>query len=211
MIRFHKFSLIIVVIALLIILLSGSIMSHVKEPDFKVLKEEQNIQIREYVPIIAAEVIMNGERDKAINSGFKVLADFIFGNNTTKKEIAMTAPVMQQQNEKIAMTAPVIQQQTNPNEWKVQFVMPADYTVENLPTPNDPRIKIISIPNRKFVVISFSGLSTKKNLESHLKQLQDYVAVHRLQITGEPVFAFYNPPWTLPFLRRNEIMYQLIK
>lgn len=203
--------IIIGLIALLIaaFALSGTIMSQVDEPEYKVLESSGNIEVRQYEPTIVAQVLVEGVRKEAISKGFRMLADFIFGNNKSDKEIAMTAPVTQQEGKKIAMTAPVTQQKGEDKYWRVRFVMPAEYTLETLPKPIDEKIEILSIPDQTFAVIRFSGSSTEENLKEHLQELQSYLAQNKLEPIGDPIYAFYNPPWTLPFLRRNEIMIEL--
>jgi effector-binding domain-containing protein len=198
----NKFSL-----PLLLLLLTGCAVSDVKEPAFTVLETHEAISVREYAPMLVAEVTMSGERNKAINDGFRVLADYIFGNNRSQQKIAMTAPVTQQASEKIAMTAPVIQQSDPQGQgWLVRFVMPANYTTETLPQPVDSRVRIISVPAHKMVVIRFSGTSSAANLSEHEQALRTWLASSSYKSNGGPVYAFYNPPWTLPWWRRNEIL-----
>lgn len=187
----------------------GPIMSQVETPAYDVVASHDSIDLREYAPMIIAQTRAEGEREEAIGDGFRVLADYIFGNNTTKADIAMTAPVQQSAaGEEIAMTAPV-QQQSQGEAWQVQFVMPSDYTLETLPKPNDERVTLRQVPARRFVAITFSGLNSDENIARHEAQLQDFMARHDLQAQGAPVYAFYNPPWTLPFLRRNEVMIEV--
>ena len=189
--------------------LSGSIMSRVAEPKFKLIAVDSNFEIREYVPVIAAEVEVAGERRQAINAGFRLIAGYIFGGNAPAQKIAMTAPVTQQRGEKIAMTAPVTQQASG-DVWKVRFIMPEGYTLVTLPRPNNERVKLIAIPAKRFVVIRFSGSQKDANVTPQQQKLLDYVRAHHLPTTGEPTLAFYNPPWTLPFLKRNEVMIELL-
>lgn len=158
--------------------------------------------------MIIAEVEVDGKREEAIQEGFRMLADYIFGNNTVKQDIAMTAPVQQQVNEKIAMTAPVQQQASN-NAWKVSFVMPSIYSMESLPKPNSDKVMIKEIPEKEFIVIRFSGLHSAANLADQEKLLLKHVAEQQIKTVGSVKYAFYNPPWTLPFLRRNEIMIEI--
>lgn len=200
----------ILTLFLVLLAMSGTIMSQVNEPKFKVIESHGNIEIREYEPLLVAEVRVEGERKEAISKGFRILADYIFGNNAPSQKISMTAPVMQQPGEKIAMTAPVIQQATDHSgHWKVSFVMPAGYTLETLPLPNNSQIEILSIPAKRYLVIRFSGLAGEESLKKHLEGLVKYTKQVNLKTVGEPIFAFYNPPWTLPFLRRNEIMLEI--
>jgi effector-binding domain-containing protein len=188
--------------------LSGTIMSQVEQPKYAVLESEGNIEVRAYDPTIVAEVEVHGERMQALNQGFRLIADYIFGNNLSSKKVAMTAPVTQEAGEKIAMTAPVTQD-GNGDTWKVRFVMPAGYTLESLPKPGNQAVRLIPVPARKIVVIRFSGFNTDTNINSHREKLLRYIADHRLSVVGPATTAFYNPPWTLPFLRRNEIMFEM--
>ena len=200
----------ILTLFLVLLAMSGTIMSQVNEPKFKIIESHGNIEIREYEPLLVAEVRVEGERKEAISKGFRSLADYIFGNNAPSQKISMTAPVMQQPGEKIAMTAPVIQQATDHSgHWKVSFVMPAGYTLETLPLPNNSQVEALSIPAKRYAVIRFSGLAGEENLQKHLEELVKYTKQVNLKTVGEPIFAFYNPPWTLPFLRRNETMLEI--
>ena len=185
-------------------------MTHVKEPAFTVLKKDGNIQIREYAPYLTADVTVSGDRKSAINRGFRILAAFIFGGNTKQASIDMTAPVIQTTNEKIAMTAPVIQQGDN-NTWQVSFVMPAEYTEATLPKPNNADIKIVSHPSRKMIVIKFTGRTTTNNIKKHQQKLLEYIADNNIKVNSQPIYAFYNPPWVLPFFKRNEVMFQYVE
>jgi effector-binding domain-containing protein len=188
--------------------LSGTIMSQVEQPKYTILDSAGEIEVRQYEPMIVAEVEVRGERMKALNQGFRLIADYIFGNNLSSKKVAMTAPVTQAAGEKIAMTAPVTQDGSG-DSWKVRFVMPAGYTLDSLPKPKNQEIRLLAVPARKTVVIRFSGYNTDKNINSHHETILKYIADHHLSVAGAATTAFYNPPWTLPFLRRNEIMIEL--
>ena len=183
-------------------------MSRVEQPDYKVEKQDGSIEIRSYGPMIAAEAQVQGERKSAINEGFQLIAGYIFGKNEPQAKIAMTAPVEQQKSQKIAMTAPVTQQGQE-NSWTVRFIMPKSWTMQTLPVPSDPRVKLEPLPARRFLVVTFSGLARDDAIKSRTAELRQYAASHKLATVGEPVLAFYNPPWTLPMLRRNEIMLEL--
>ena len=190
--------------------MSGTLMSHVNEPKYTVISSEENIEIREYIPILVAQVLVEGERKSAISKGFRILADYIFGNNEGREKISMTAPVIQQEGEKISMTAPVIQQESSDSfHWYVRFVMPSEYTIDTLPRPKNTQIVIIPIPSKRYAVIRFSGFPTEKVLKKNLSVLEQYTIAKQVHGIGKPIYAFYNPPWTLPFLRRNEIMIEL--
>lgn len=187
-----------------------SAMAKIETPSYHVIQSAEKIEVREYAPMIVAEVEVAGERSKAINTGFRILADYIFGNNAPGQSIAMTAPVIQQKGEKIAMTAPVSQTSSG-DLWKVRFTMPSSYTLETLPQPNDPAIKIIAVPGHRKAAIRFSGFWTDRNLRKHLEKLDAFIQDQGFTTAGDPIYAFYNPPWTLPFFRRNEVLYKISK
>ena len=182
----------------------GPLMSRVEQPEYKIESSDGAIEIRSYGPMIAAEVVVEGERKAAINEGFRLIAAYIFGANKPNAKIEMTAPV-QQQKQTIAMTAPVTQQGSGAT-WTVRFIMPRLWAIETLPKPTDTRVSLKPIPARRFVSLTFSGLATNEALDKRTDELRRYAAAHNFSIRGEPLLAFYNPPWTLPFFRRNEVM-----
>ena len=189
--------------------LAGPVMSAVEKPKYVVADRIEEIEIRDYPPMVVAEVEVPGERKAAINEGFKRIANYIFGDNSPGRKIEMTAPVTQQASgEKIAMTAPVMQE-AGTDLWKVRFIMPASYRLETLPTPNDKGVKLIALPPQRYAAVSFSGLATENSIASHKRLLFDTLTKHGVSTQGEAVLAFYNPPWTLPFLRRNEILIKI--
>ena len=189
-------------------LLWGPIMSNVEQARYDVFETHGAIEIRDYAPMIVAEVSVPGDREKAISDGFRLIADYIFGNNISSQEVAMTAPVIQQPSEKIAMTAPVIQQ-GGEGLWVVRFVMPSAYTMQTLPKPNNSEVILKEIAGKRFAVIRFSGLARANSLAAHTKELEAFILENNLQTVSEPTYAFFNPPWTLPFLRRNEVMIEI--
>ena len=200
--------LIIVAVGLAIAIFVGPVMSNVELPKYEVLSSTDNIEIRNYAPMLIAEVSVTGERKKALSDGFRILADYIFGNNTSDNKIQMTTPVQQESSTKIAMTAPVQQQQFD-NSWSVSFIMPSEYSIDSLPKPNNPAIKIKRIPSKQFVVIRFAGSNTSINIDEHESKLRDYTRASNIEVLGTAKYAFYNPPWTLPFMRRNEVMLEI--
>ena len=152
----------------------GPIMSNVEVPAYKILKKEQNIEIRQYPPLIIAEVKTAGSRQDAIGDGFRILADFIFGNNEGEKRLSINGPITQQEGIKIAMTAPVQQEKTDA-EWATSFIMPSKFSIDTIPNPINDRIKIIQIPSKRYAVITFSGRSTEENLTKHTNELEIYM------------------------------------
>jgi len=192
------------------VVLWGPAVSNVEQPKYTVIESHDMIEIRDYAPTIIAQAQMSGERKEAISEGFRVIADYIFGNNTSSQKVAMTAPVMQQQSEKIAMTAPVMQEGDG-NSWSVAFVMPAEYTMETLPKPNNDSVTLVKVPEKRFAAIRFTGWATDKSLQDRTDELKSYIKTHNLNAISAPAYAFYNPPWTLPFMRRNEVMIEISK
>jgi len=195
-------------VALLGAALWGPIVSDVEQPKYQVLESSGEIEIRDYAPMIVAEVAKPGERRDAIRKGFRIIADYIFGNNTTAQRVPMTAPVTQQDSEKIATTAPVTQQD-NGKTWRVRFIKPSSYTIGTLPKPHNPAVKLKEIAAKRYAVFRFSGVADEDSLKRRTKDLRVWIGSKNLTPLSEPVYAFYNPPWTLPFLRRNEVMLEI--
>ena len=196
---------------LAIALLTGYLMRQTPTPDYQVISSNGNIQIRSYPPLLMAEVTVTGDRKTAANRGFRILASYIFGDNHTQpgsqQQIAMTAPVIQHTHQKIAMTAPVLETKEGENKWVIQFIMPAQFTRNTLPQPNDTRISIVEQPTQQVIAIRFNGRATPENLEKHRQKLEHYIKQNNIKICSTAQYAFYNPPWTLPVFRRNEIWY----
>ena len=184
-----------------------------EEPKFTLLEKDQSFELRLYEPKILAEVLVSGTMREASSKGFKLIADFIFGNNIAtsgkSEKISMTAPVLIEPHaEKISMTAPVNVEQSGAG-WKVNFVMPSQYTLETLPKPNNPLVKIKPIPAKKFAVIQFSGLVDEEKMAKKVNDLEQWISTKQLKVLGNAELARYNPPWTLPFLRRNEVLIEV--
>jgi len=176
-----------------------------EEPAYSVDREDGNIEIRSYPTVIAAEVEVSGKGESAADTAFKILAGYIFGKNVSKTKIAMTVPVTENLSaEKIAMTVPVTTG-TDKKHLTMRFYMPSKYSLETLPEPIDKRIKLYKLPARKFAVIRFSGFSSEANCRKHEEQLSTWLKSENLEPSAGSMRAFYNPPWTLPFMRRNEI------
>jgi hypothetical protein len=188
---------------------AGSAMA-IEEPGYEVIEKSGDFELRAYGPMIVAETRVTGPMDDASSAGFRLIADYIFGNNTARAggnaKISMTAPVtMEPTPEKISMTAPVSMQQSG-EQWRVHFVMPSRYTLETLPKPNNPAVELREVPASNFAVIRFSGLVGDKKRAAKEAELMHWLDSKGIQPIGQPQLARYNPPWTLPFLRRNEIM-----
>lgn len=199
------------VFSIIILLFSGFAMA-VEEPNYLVLEQSDAFELRAYSPKIVAETWVSGDLDDASNAGFKLIADYIFGNNTTvtggNEEISMTAPVTmeaEKKSEKISMTAPVTMEQAG-GKWRMYFVMPSEYTMETLPKPNNPAVTLRELPSTNYAVIRFSWFVGEEKVAKKTAELMAWLVSKNITPTGKPQLARYNPPWTPPFWRRNEVM-----
>ncbi len=179
-------------------------------PAYRVTLKQGPIEIREYPALVAAEVVVGGDRDSAMRNGFRLLAGYIFGGNDGGRKIAMTAPVVQrtEAGTRIAMTAPVMQSPTG-DGWTVQFLMPASWTLDTLPRPDNSQIHLRPIPPSNVAALRFSGLVREPDIRRHTERLNAFLTIHRLEAAGAPALARYDPPWQPWFIRRNEILIDL--
>ena len=177
-----------------------------EEPHYLREPLTDNVEIRKYGPRIAAETTVDAGEDRARNIGFRRLASYIFGANHREETISMTAPVAQQSgDDEIAMTAPVAQSRDVDNRWTIRFFMPSKWTMETLPQPDDDHVRLVTVPGETVAVLRFSGDRSADAVAQRTDQLRKTLRENAIEPTGEPVAWFYDPPWTLPFRRRNEI------
>lgn len=184
---------------------------NLEEPQYEVLKKEKNIELRKYKPHIVAKTRIEGSYDDSQKKAFRRLAGYIFGGNQSKGEIPMTAPVKAKKGVSIAMTAPVNQSLQN-QSYEMSFMMPSQYTLESLPTPKDPRIWFEQVPEKIAATISFSWFGSEERYRSFESELIKWLEKDgRFELAGSTNYAGYNPPWTIPFLRTNEVIIELKK
>lgn len=182
----------------------------VEEPEFALVRRDGKFEIRDYRAVVAAEVSVTGAQGEAARKGFRLLAGYIFGGNTRQQSIAMTAPVAQVQSaQKIAMTAPVTQTKVG-EAWVVRFTMPKAFTLATLPQPNNPAVRLLDVPAARFAVLSFSGRAKPGIVATKIAELAAWAGAQKLTATGAASLAQYNPPWTLGFMRRNEVMLPIV-
>ena len=178
----------------------------IEEAAYNVVKRDDKFEIRDYAPHILAETVVEGDLEQAGNKAFSRLFRYISGENRSRDKVAMTAPVSQEpMAEKIKMTAPVWQQRVQ-DRWAVSFMMPASYTLETLPEPQDPEVKLRQVPARRMAAVRYSGTWSEQRYLRYLTELESWIHKRGLTILGDPVWARYNPPFTPWFLRRNEIL-----
>jgi hypothetical protein len=202
------FAKILMAVALALpVLLTVTARADTEEPRYTVVERLGEVEIRQYGTRLAADVVVTGDEEDARNKGFRVLADYIFGNNASKTDIAMTAPVAQEaaRSEKIAMTSPVAQERGPGNTWRVRFFMPSKYTRETLPKPNNPAVEIVELPGETMAVLRFSNSRSAQRIAEKTAELTRIIETSRWVATGAAVSWLYDPPWTLPFFRRNEV------
>jgi hypothetical protein len=196
-------------LGLSLFLFTGTSMA-IEEPKYSEIEKTKELELRAYNSMIIAETLVSGSKNKASNKGFKVIADYIFGNNIStagdSKKINMTAPVtLKPESEKISMTVPVSMERKG-EQWRVHFVLPSQNTLDTVPKPNNSAVKLREIPARNYAVIRFSGLTGESKIAKKTIKLLSWLETKGITPVGKPELARYNPPWVLPFLRRNEIM-----
>ncbi len=203
-------SVLIAIIVLAIWSLVGYFSSRVEQVKYTVIKKANGYEIRNYPAHIVAETIVSGTGEEALSKGFSILSGYIFGGNTKKQSLAMTAPVIAKKevSEKIAMTAPVIAIKEGSMQ-VISFGMPSSYSLSTLPVPTDPNIKLVEIPEEKVAVLSFSWYHTDFRVQNMQQELLDLLARDGIKTTGALSYAGYNAPWTPPWMLRNEVMAQI--
>ncbi len=181
--------------------------SGVEEAPYKVVLKDENIEIREYKPMVLASTTVEGDYEDYTNKAFQRLFDYISGDNIAEEKLAMTAPVFQEpeSGKKIAMTAPVLEEKDG-QSWTMSFVLPANFTMKNAPKPTNPDVKLSEVPAETRAAITYSGLSPIEAIERNRKALEVWIAKNGYEAVGSYQNAGYNPPWTIPALRRNEVL-----
>lgn len=194
----------------------------IEEAKYDVVVTDGQFEVRHYAPILIAETIVEGDMDAASSKGFRLIADFIFGNNQLpdsdkKSKIAMTAPVtVEPQSSKIAMTAPVtVEPQAaesnmkTAKSWRINFVMPSQYNMATIPKPKNNAVSLREVPRKYFVVLKYSGFNTMSRVQAKTDEAVEWATKRSYKIIGAPQLSRYDPPWTLPMFRRNEIMIEI--
>ena len=182
------------------------VIKNLEEPLYIVLEKRKGYEIRQYNPYIIAETQVTGSYSEALTEGFRVIADYIFGNNTSKTSIAMTAPVLENKSESIAMTVPVINTLENAQTRTISFVLPSKYTLETLPVPNNSKVLLTEVPARTVASLRFNWYATENRVAKKQALLEELIAKNGLTVNGAVQVAQYNPPFSMPLIRRNEII-----
>ena len=199
-------------VGLLLVAVPAGLAMAVETPPHKTVVRDGDYELRDYPALVVAEVTVDGEQKAAANKGFRLLAAYIFGANRKRQDIAMTAPVAQQPaGEAIAMTAPVAQMPGAAGTWVVRFTMPSQWSLQTLPVPNDPAVTLRNTEPARFAVLRFSGLAKPDDVRERSAELLAWAKARKLRVAGPVSLAQYNPPWTLWFMRRNEVMVEVAR
>jgi hypothetical protein len=193
------------IVAVALVCLHGGPLMALEKPDYEVLESRGDFELRRYGPLIVAETYVDGDFGDAGNQGFRRLADYIFGNNRSRRGVDGTEPGSQPTSEKIAMTAPVNMHKSG-EQYRVTFMMPSDYTLESLPVPVNPQVRLREVPGELVAAVRYSGTWSERRYVEHRAQLEAWVQERGWESTGQAVFARYDPPIVPWFLRRNEIL-----
>ncbi len=190
---------------------SWFIIKNIEEPTYTVLSDNSTYEVRQYDPYLIAETTVSGTYREALNKGFRNIADYIFGNNTSKEQIAMTAPVterVESTSEEIAMTIPVLNQGTE-SERTIGFIMPSKYTLETIPSPNTDSVTLREVPTKKFAALKYTWYTNEERVSKKTDSLQERLLKDGIETIGQPISALYNPPLSFPLLLRNEILIEI--
>ena len=205
--------LIIIFVFIALWSLWGFFSSRVEQADYIVVEKRGDYEIREYPEHIVAQTTVQGAYEKAIAKGFTIIAGYIFGGNTKKESISMTVPVVTQRiertSERIPMTAPVVST-SDGDAQIISFGMPHSYTLETLPIPNDPRVKIVVIPTKKYAVMQFSWYRSETRIKRMQEKLLNALTRDKIRREGNLAYAGYNAPWTPPWMNRNEVLVAIL-
>jgi len=186
----------------------------IEEPAFDILSTTDDYEIRQYAPSIVAEIDVEGDMNKAGGDAFRVLAGYIFGKNQPGTKMAMTAPVTSQRagdGERMNMTAPVMSTAADDGSkaYTYAFLMESKYSMDTLPKPLDPRVRLVEKPARVVAVRQYSGTWSSKNYRKNEELILAALHDNGVAISGRPYLARYNSPFTPWFLRRNEVIVEI--
>lgn len=187
---------------------SYAVIWSIEKPSYTVLEKKDGYEIRQYSPYILAQTTVVGNYTEATRQGFRIIADYIFGNNTKKENISMTSPVLESEmvSETISMTSPVLETSSEGTERIISFVLPSKYKIDTLPTPNNKAVTFTEVPSRKVAALTFTWYPNESRMETKKFLLLDYLVRDNLRQNGPIETARYNPPLSMPLILRNEIL-----
>ncbi len=194
------------------LLLGGSMALSLEQPDYTVIYQQDDIEYRQYDAYLVVETVIENDQGykSAANEGFRRLFRYISGNNQKGDEISMTKPVQQvKTSETIALEDVSVESSVRDSDYAVSFVLPKKYTVATAPQPLDPRVSIVMLPAKTVAVYRYSGRWTERNYQRSSDKLKQSLMLQEVNPVGEIKSAFYNAPFMLPFLRRNEVVVEV--
>jgi effector-binding domain-containing protein len=178
------------------------VVQNVEQPDYTLVRQDGDFELRDYPALTVAEVRRTGYRKQALSAGFSPLARYIFAKERPGEKIAMTAPVIQQPAASDSAAA-------GASQWTVGFIMPKDAVSAGLPDPANADVRLTELPPRRVAAVRFSGRTTDERSAEQRKRLEDWIRAQGLSMRSEPIYAYYNDPLTPGPLRRNEILYDV--
>ena len=191
-------TIILLVVALFCMnMIRGLSNTKLETPEYKLLKKSGSFEVREYAPMVIARTLVDADFKEATSTGFRRVANYIFGGNSKRIEIAMTAPVIS--NSPIDVK----------DSYEIAFVMPKSHKIEILPEPDNSNVQVLERNLGQVAVISFGGWATKSRVERYHNKLEEWVVKENYNLKGNFMVAQYNSPWILPPFRHNEIMVQI--
>jgi len=182
----------------------------VEEARYELVHKDNQFEIREYATLVIAQTRVSADYEKAGNQAFRKLFRYISGENETRTEISMTAPVIADEQaankgENIAMTAPVTSEQDG-DQWRYSFVLPDQYTIDSAPRPLNPEVTLVEVPSKQVASVQYSGRASPKARRAYTESLSTWIEAQGLKMLSKPRWAGYNPPFTIPWFRRNEVL-----
>ena len=172
------------------------LLNAIEQPEFELVEEVGELQIRRYQAHIVARTLVTGSFSKSGNLGFRRLAGYIFGGNGQDQEIAMTAPVGLQSND----------ERSADSQYWITFSMPGEYSMDQLPTPDDNRVDIVEVPERYLAVLRYRGNWSEERYRAHEAQLLSLIEKDASWVKqGDPSWSRYDPPIVPSFMRTNEV------
>lgn len=182
-----------------------------EQQPFEIVRRANGFDLRRYPEHVVAEITVRAGFDDAGNTAFRSLFGYISGQNHTRDAIAMTAPVVQSTpSQKVAMTAPVVQHEDDDGAYVVAFVLPASMTADTAPAPTNPAVRIRVVPSTLAAASRYTGRWSQAAFETHLARLRAAVVAAGLEPVGAPRFARFDPPIKPWFLRRNEVVLDVV-
>jgi hypothetical protein len=172
------------------------VVQSVEQPAYGTLVDDDPFELRAYPDLIAAEVVRPGTRREALRDGFAPLAGYIFAKD--------------REGARLSMTAPVTQAPADSGDWSVRFFMPAQYRFEDLPRPADSEVRLRELTARRVAAVRFSGRTTDERVAAREAELRAWMSERGLSPASQPVYAYYNDPLTPGFLRRNEVLIEVV-